>query len=446
MPGSVVRPWVGICYALRTGALFLIISHAAGVSFAADPPTLTPSEDPLVLRHARQFSDLHQVLLLRNTSGTPLEIDRVWSCCGCVATLLSDSRVGPGGTADVLITFNPWSASGKIRKYLLVYVKGGERRPMRVHLEADVPQDFLVVPPIAHVGSIEHGKGRSQTVTITRFGRNAFAPAALSYNHDLMTVTASPSSVTGRGTSVSFRVDMKTDAPLGAFMSTVTGTCGEKDSSAFGFLVSGRVTGDLRVAPERVVLAGLTPGDPATKEVQLTSRSGAGFRVLDVASDSAVVTASWQPSAADRQRITLTFDTAKAEGNVKAVLSVKTSHPREKTLDIPVLVLLRDTPTPGSPLPFSRPSEQVDTPVGRSGSATVEAYRKLFAAPPASGLRTVAYPAGRPAKEFPFREGRLHGTVKTYLEDGTLWYSQQYRNGRETEFTRHNAASAGEGE
>jgi hypothetical protein len=303
-----------------------------------------------------------------------------------------------------------------------------------------------VVPPIAHLGVIEHGTGRSQTVTVTRIGEKAFAPAALSYDQDLMTVTASAPSAARTGTSVRFRVDVGNDPPRGAFMSMVKGTCGGKESSSFGFLVSGRIAGDIRVAPERVVVAGLAPGDAATKEVELTSRGGAEFRVLEVASDSPVVTASWKPSSGQRQRLTLTFDTNEADGNVKAALTVKTSHPKEKTVEIPVLVLFREKASGQSPLPFSRPSEQVDTPVGRSGTATVEAYRKLFAAPPASGLRTVAYPGGTPAKEFSFRDGTLHGTVKTYLEDGTLCYRQEYRNGRETKFARHRAAASGDGE
>ncbi len=384
------------------------------------------------------------MLLLRNTTGSDLEIDRIWSCCGCTATLLSDRRVAAGATADVLITLNPWSASGRIRKYLAIYLKGAEQYPHKVYIEADVPRDFVVVPPITHTGTIERGRGGSRTVTVTRMGAGAFPVASLSCDDRLMTVTASGASGAKTGASVSFRIDIRKDAPTGPFMTTVKGVSGGEDPAPFGFLVSGRIAGDIVVAPERVMFPGLTPGDPASRDLRVTSRNGTPFRIVDVSSDSAVVKASWQPSAEPLQRVTLTLETAKAEGNLKATVCVTTDHPEEKTIEVPVLVLFREERTERSPDTFPGTIVEADTPVGGSWASTAQQYRALMTRMPASGMRTVTYPNGETMKEFVFREGKLHGTVKTCVETGALRYTQEYANGREVSFSVVREPSAGE--
>jgi hypothetical protein len=78
------------------------------------------------------------------------------------------------------------------------------------------------------------------------------------------------------------------------------------------------------------------------------------------------------------------------------------------------------------------------SPAGPDGPAVTVAYDALdyrsgvfySGDRPFTGVATVTHPDGKPAKEIQFRNGRFHGVVKEWAENGTLIVETHFDNGQ----------------
>lgn len=63
---------------------------------------------------------LRKEFVLRNFGDAELVVENVSTTCGCTAALASDKRVPPGGSTQLLVTFETRSYAGKVERQVLV--------------------------------------------------------------------------------------------------------------------------------------------------------------------------------------------------------------------------------------------------------------------------------------------------------------------------------------
>ena len=64
---------------------------------------------------------------VRNVGRGPLEISGVSTSCGCTSAEISDLRLRPGETTDLLVTYDPLAHDGATGQFLrLVYVRSDD--------------------------------------------------------------------------------------------------------------------------------------------------------------------------------------------------------------------------------------------------------------------------------------------------------------------------------
>lgn len=93
--------------------------------------------------HAFQF---------HNNGKTPVVINDVYSGCGCIGKLISNTAVQPGGKGKVMITFDPAYKSGFFSKEIMVFSNAGQNYnriwvqgtviPFEHPIEEDYPYNF----------------------------------------------------------------------------------------------------------------------------------------------------------------------------------------------------------------------------------------------------------------------------------------------------------------
>lgn len=64
-----------------------------------------------------------------NRSDKPVVILRVDTSCGCVKSSFSRRPIAPGGTGEVIVTFDPHGRAGALYKVMPVYTSASGKKP-----------------------------------------------------------------------------------------------------------------------------------------------------------------------------------------------------------------------------------------------------------------------------------------------------------------------------
>ena len=106
-------------------------------------------------------------LALKNVGTDTLVLGAVEVSCGCTGTVMSDSRIAPGKSGSLLITFNSKNFAGPIHKSVTVNSNSaGEPRTL-IEFTGKVVEEVSVNPTYVLFRDAEVGKLMSTTVTVT---------------------------------------------------------------------------------------------------------------------------------------------------------------------------------------------------------------------------------------------------------------------------------------
>jgi hypothetical protein len=106
------------------------------------------------------------VFKLKNVGKGVLNIERVRSTCGCIATLLSSKEVPPQGTAEVKITFRSGIFEDEIRKTVYVHSDDPDEPIVKLSVKAKVWSAVSLEPERLHFGRIEIGETATGKVKV----------------------------------------------------------------------------------------------------------------------------------------------------------------------------------------------------------------------------------------------------------------------------------------
>ena len=89
-----------------------------------------------------QGTVVEHVFKFTNAGDDTLVIDRVESTCGCTAAILSSSRIAPGESGEVKVTFDSHGKMGSISKPVLIHSNSlGAVHQVDVYGEIELPKE-----------------------------------------------------------------------------------------------------------------------------------------------------------------------------------------------------------------------------------------------------------------------------------------------------------------
>jgi len=116
---------------LRVTSVLALAAGAAGCSKhgrqdgaaanTAAPPMIAVPEPFHEFGHAVEGERLTHVFTVKNVGGQPLHIDRVATSCGCMAAVVKNQEVAPGGEGRIEVSFDTNHFSGDVRKGISVF-------------------------------------------------------------------------------------------------------------------------------------------------------------------------------------------------------------------------------------------------------------------------------------------------------------------------------------
>ncbi|HRS01514.1 MAG TPA: DUF1573 domain-containing protein [Bacteroidota bacterium] len=101
---------------------------------------------------------LHTTMILKNIGNEPLKIYSVSPSCGCTTSPLTKTEIAPGDTAQLPITFNISSYTGKVNKTISVHSNDPLNRNIDISLNAFVVRPLTLFPNFLNFANLIVGE------------------------------------------------------------------------------------------------------------------------------------------------------------------------------------------------------------------------------------------------------------------------------------------------
>jgi len=321
----------------RIAACVMVLAATCVVSRGSDESDGTPrigcAQPEFDFGRKDSRENVEHTFVLRNEGRGELRITGVDATCGCTVTSVAGSRLSPGETTQVAVTFRLAGRSGHQEKAITIASNAQNRPHLQLVMRGTALSRVTMKPGSIFFGKVGAGKRVAESMEITTDDSVSFNVREVKSDSPHF----SPScEVLRAGRSFRLEVALDSSAPEGQLSGEVRV---ETDNAEFPTLyipASAHVVGALLVMPKEIVLEEGAP--PATKSVFVMAGQVTKFRILDVKSPLERIKPKVVPFGEDGFRILLRELTPEP-GLAGACLVITTDAPEMKEIRIPFRIV-----------------------------------------------------------------------------------------------------------
>ena len=111
---------------------------------------------------------------VKNIGTDTLILGNVEVSCGCTGTVVSNSRLGPGKSGEVQISFNSSGFSGEVHKSVTINSNSSDNPKTVVEFTALVVEEVLLEPRALYFRTSQMGKVDTFSITVRNGGKEDF--------------------------------------------------------------------------------------------------------------------------------------------------------------------------------------------------------------------------------------------------------------------------------
>lgn len=147
--------------------LYLLASSLCLAPLAFAAPELAVERGSFNFGTVAQGKKVQHSFTIKNSGDAPLQIKKLDAACGCTAAKPSASVIQPGKTAEIEVTFDSASFSGKVEKTVTLTSNAGKTPAYTFSLEGIVIDQIQVTPRQVSLGSVGSATPKQATVNVT---------------------------------------------------------------------------------------------------------------------------------------------------------------------------------------------------------------------------------------------------------------------------------------
>jgi hypothetical protein len=149
----------------HSGVALLATLLTAAAAFAA--PELSVDKGTYNFGTITQGKKVQHDFVIKNTGDSVLQIKEVSVSCGCTAAKPSSSTILPGKSAEIQVTFDSTSFSGKVEKTVTVISNAGKNPSYTFNIEGNILEQLQVSPHQVSLGQLNQGATKQAVVSVT---------------------------------------------------------------------------------------------------------------------------------------------------------------------------------------------------------------------------------------------------------------------------------------
>jgi len=273
-----------------------------------------------------------------NQGDLELAVDTVKAGCDCVVTVSPEGIVPPGARGNISVAFATNAQFGPQRRTITVYANDPQHRVTTLMLTGEVTADVAAQPPRLYAGHVRRGESLVQDVTLV--AASDATRVATDATTRYLNVRSTPLADGRNGQKLV--VSVRSDAALGPFDDSIEVRTAPPDIPPLRIPVTGVIDPDLLVSPDRLDFADVVAGTSPTLGLLIENGRRAPVNVSDVGWPSELGRAELQTLRNGfRYRVVVTLSDRLAPGRIDAVLELRTDHPEQGTIRVPVTATVK---------------------------------------------------------------------------------------------------------
>lgn len=352
----------GACFAQDTnangkgGAVKPVIPAPTAAAYGPNDPILTFDGETKNFGNINDDKPVSHEFKFTNTGKSKLTIASTNGSCGCTVPALAKREYEPGESGVITVQYNPHNRRGKQHTTVTVVSNDPVRASVVLNIESTVIPMVQIDPPIVNFGTVNKGTSGTQTVTISSRIPGLKVTQVTSNNPKIIAKLNESSTTQLDGSEVTqFPISLTIDPSIEVGqIQTQISIMTTDGAKALSVTAMGEVVGDIAASPSRVQLGGVTPAQPMTTSIRLSSRNGKPFKVLNIeevpatgakifGTPSITTDESVTPAA---YVVTFTGTGPSAAGGLRGDFVVTTDLADEKTMRVPYFGFIRAPQAP----------------------------------------------------------------------------------------------------
>ena len=256
----------------------------------------------------------------------PMKITGVSSSCGCTTPSVENGTFGTYEKAYVVAKFNTHSHVGRKGATLTVRFAPPYAAEVQLRAHGNIRGDVVFQPGAVQFGAVDQGAVKEQLINVSYAGRQNWQIVDITNDNDHFEVELQEKSRYGGRVTYGLLVRLKDNLPAGYVKDqiTVITNDGLRDSQRIPLIVEGRVTPEISVTPEALVLGDVQTGQSVTKK--LIVRGKKPFKILDVDCGDDCFTFKTDSDSKRLHFVELTFNPTHPSGPVKVPVRITTDR------------------------------------------------------------------------------------------------------------------------
>lgn len=143
----------------------------AAMAFAA--PELAVDHGSFNFGTVAQGKKVQHTFRIKNSGDAALQIKKLEASCGCTAAKPSTSSIPPGKSAEIEVTFDSGSFSGKVAKTVTLTSNAGRTPSYTFTMEGIVLEQLQVTPRQVTLGTLSSTAPKLAVVSVTNNGSSS---------------------------------------------------------------------------------------------------------------------------------------------------------------------------------------------------------------------------------------------------------------------------------
>ena len=208
-----------------------------------------------------------------NNFSSPMKLDTVTASCGCTSPKIIDHYIQPGQTGSILAKFNTETARGQKGATLTVVMTEPFYSEIQLHVKGYIRSDMVFFPGQLDFGRVAQGEISTKSAKVLYAGRSNWAIVDVRSNQPWLMPRFNEIDRNNGSVNYEIVVDIREDAPSGAFRDELVVTTNDNSKPNVPFRVVGNVESQLAVSPLSLPIGSVKPGEPVKKKLVLIGKT-----------------------------------------------------------------------------------------------------------------------------------------------------------------------------
>ena len=259
---------------------------------------------------------------VKNIYKEDIELGSVRSSCGCTAASIENPVIKTYGSGFIVAKFNTRTFTGIHSATLTVQIIKPYPAQVQVRVHGNIRGDVVFEPGSIDFTTVEQGSEHTRMLNVSHAGRSSWMVTDVRSGSDFLAAELVERQRYAGRVSYDLVVRLKDNAPPGFLKEQLVLVTNDGSNPLIPIDVTGKVTAELTVAPENLVLGDVPRGETITK--RLLVRGKKPFRVTSVECDGDCFSFKTKDQAAERHIVTVTFVADREPGRLRKPIIITT--------------------------------------------------------------------------------------------------------------------------